>query len=133
MTIGEGMTLENFGLKHDEFVANISLEAVVEQKAEEKPELKCKTCGAPIVEQKSDYNEMLGFDVLKVKCKNGHEDNIIGFESDEPEEEVLEMKCSKCDSETLNPTMIDLYTKDKLIVTATCPKKHNTEFNIKIK
>ncbi len=136
MVIGEGMQLENFGLKHDELIANISLENVVEQKEEEeKPELKCKTCGAPIVWQDESYNDMLGLDVLKIRCKNNHEENIIGFSDDteEPEEDILELKCSKCDSETLNPTMIDLYTKKKLVVIATCPKKHKTEFNIKKK
>ena len=39
--ISDGMTLENFGLKHDELIENISLASVVKQQEKKKPELKC--------------------------------------------------------------------------------------------
>ena len=133
--ISEGLTLENFSSKHDELIYNISLESVVEQKVEEKPELLCKTCNGKIVSQQSEYNDMLGLDVLKVRCENGHDDNIIGFGDDEKEEkqEVLEIKCAKCGSDTLTPTKIDIYTKDELVVFAACPKNHESDFIIKKK
>ncbi len=129
--IGQGMELANFGLKHDELISNISLESVMEQKGKEEPELVCKKCNSKIVWQQGEYNEMLGLDVLKVRCEKGHEDTIIGFGDEEEEEEVLEIKCSKCGSESLVPTKIDLFTKENLIVFAACPKKHESEFIIK--
>lgn len=133
--ISEGLTLENFSSKHDELINNISLESVVEQKVEEKPELLCKTCNGKIVSQQSEYNDMLGLDVLKVRCENGHEDNIIGFGEDEEEEkqEAIEIKCAKCGSDTLTPTKIDIYTKDELVVFAACPKNHESDFVLKKK
>ena len=79
---------------------------------------------------------MLGLDVMKVKCENGHEENIIGFGEDKPveeEQEVLEIQCAKCGSDTLTPTKIDIYTKDALVVSAVCPKKHVGDFVIKKK
>ena len=111
------------------------MESVVEQKVEEKPELLCKTCNGKIVSQQSEYNDMLGLDVLKVRCENGHDDNIIGFGDDEKEEkqEVLEIKCAKCGSDTLTPTKIDIYTKYELVVFAACPKNHESDFIIKKK
>jgi len=126
------MSLENFSQKHDELLDNISLESVAKEQAKE-PELVCKKCGGKIVWQKKDYNDMLGLDVLLVRCENNHEDNIIGFGDEEEEEEPLEIKCSKCGSETLLPSGINIYTKDSLIVTATCPKNHKTDFIIKKK
>ncbi|NHJ38970.1 MAG: hypothetical protein FK731_02980 [Asgard group archaeon] len=131
----EGMTLENFNVKHNNLLNNISLESVIQEQEEEQKELTCRTCGGKIVWQKEDYNDMLGLDVLLVRCENNHEDNIIGFAGDEKEEEkdVIEIKCSKCGSDTLVPTEIDIFTKDALIVTATCPKNHKTDFNIKKK
>ncbi|MCK5046207.1 MAG: hypothetical protein KAS22_06485, partial [Candidatus Heimdallarchaeota archaeon] len=135
--IRDGMTLENFGSKHDELISNISLESVVKQRDKKKPELLCKVCNGKIVSQQSEYNDMLGLDVLKVKCENGHDDNIIGFGDDkseeEEEQEVVEIKCTKCGSDTLTPTKIDIYTKDELIVFAACPKNHESDFVLKKK
>ncbi|HUT79586.1 MAG TPA: hypothetical protein VMZ29_00165 [Candidatus Bathyarchaeia archaeon] len=133
--IYKDMTLDDFSLKHDELVNNIALDSVAQQKEKTTPELLCKICNGKIVWKEQSYNDMLGLDVLKVRCENSHEDNIIGFASNEEEVEdgTIELKCSKCDSETLIPSKIDLYSKDKLIVTATCPKNHDTEFNIKKK
>jgi len=126
------MTLENFSSKHDELLDNISLESVAKEQKKE-PELVCKVCGGKIVWQKREYNDMLGLDVLLIRCENNHEDNIIGFGDEEEEEEPLEIKCAKCGSETLLPSAIDIFTKDSLVVTATCPKNHKTEFTIKKK
>lgn len=133
--IYKDMTLDDFSLKHADFVNNISLDSVAKQKEKAEPELLCKICQGKIVWKEQSYNDMLGLDVLKVRCENNHEDNIIGFASDKDEvkDDIIELKCSKCDSETLIPTKIDLYTKDKLVVTTTCPKNHETEFNIKKK
>lgn len=135
--ISDGMTLENFGSKHDELISNISLESVVKQRDKKKPELLCKVCNGKIVSQKSEYNDMLGLDVLNVKCENGHDDNIIGFGDDkseeEEEQEVVEIKCTKCGSDTLTPTKIDIFTKDELIVFAACPKNHESDFALKKK
>ena len=39
----------------------------------------------------------------------------------------------KCDSETLIPTRVDLFSKDSLIVYANCPKNHETDFTLKKK
>ncbi len=132
--ISEGMTLENFGLKHDQLIDNISLELVLKQQDKKKPELKCKVCKGKIISQVAEYNDMLGLDVLKVKCENGHDDNIIGFGDEKPEEEeIIEIKCAKCGSDTLSPTKIDIYTKDELIVYAACPKNHEGSYTIKKK
>jgi Zn finger protein HypA/HybF involved in hydrogenase expression len=133
--ISEGMTLDNFGLKHDELISNISLESVIMQQDKKKPKLLCKVCKGKIVSQQSEYNDMLGLDVLKVKCENGHDDNIIGFGEDEKEEkqETIEIECAKCGSDTLTPTKIDIYTKDELVVFAACPKNHESNFTIKKK
>lgn len=131
----EGMTLGNFNVKHNQLINNISLESVIQEQEEEPKELTCRTCGGKIVWQKEDYNDMLGLDVLLVKCENNHEDNIIGFADDEKEakEEAIEIKCVKCGSETLVPTGIDIFTEEILTVTVTCPKNHKTDFNIKKK
>jgi hypothetical protein len=133
--ISEGMTLDNFGLKHDELISNISLESVIMQQDKKKPKLLCKVCKGKIVSQQSEYNDMLGLDVLKVKCENGHDDNIIGFGEDEKEEkqETIEIECAKCGSDTLTPTKIDIYTKDELVVFAACPMNHESNFTIKKK
>ncbi|MHA1587039.1 MAG: hypothetical protein ACTSUW_06825, partial [Candidatus Heimdallarchaeota archaeon] len=135
--ISDGITLENFVSKHNELVNNISLESVLKQREKKKPPLVCKVCKGKIVSQRSEYNEMLGLDVLIIKCENGHDDNIIGFGDDKPEEEeeqeVIEIKCTKCGSDTLTPTKIDIYTKDELVVSADCPKNHKSDFTIKKK
>ncbi|MHA1213433.1 MAG: hypothetical protein ACTSSH_13365, partial [Candidatus Heimdallarchaeota archaeon] len=131
--IYSGMTLENFSLKHDDLINNISLDSVAEQREKAEAELICKICNGKIVWRQKDYNDMLGFNVLKIRCLNGHEDTIIGFADEEEEEEVIEIKCAKCDSETLIPTKIDLFSKDALAVVAACPKNHETEFIIKKK
>ncbi|NHJ46948.1 MAG: hypothetical protein FK733_04090 [Asgard group archaeon] len=135
INIYDGMTLENFSRKHDQLLTNISLESVIQEQEKKEPEeLKCRTCGGKIVSRREDYNDMLGLDVLLVKCENNHEDNIIGFVADEKEEEeVVEIKCAKCGSDTLTPTAINLFTKDALVLTAICPKNHRSEFNIKKK
>jgi hypothetical protein len=134
--IYEDMILEDFSVKHDQIISNISLASVIKEQEEKPKDLTCRTCGGKIVWQKEDYNDMLGLDVLLVKCENNHEDNIIGFADDdeeEEEEETIEIKCAKCGSEALEPTAIDIFTKETLIVTATCPRNHNTDFNIKKK
>lgn len=135
--INDKLSLENFDLKHEELVSNISLELVKEQQQQQQKEeeIVCKKCGAKIVWKKEDYNDMLGLDVLMVRCENGHEDNIIGFgeEKEEAKVETLEIKCAKCDSEILSPVGLDIFTKDSLIVTVACPKNHETEFVIKKK
>jgi hypothetical protein len=133
LAIYEGMTLEKFSAKHDQLLNNISMESIQQEPDEEEPEeLSCRTCGGKIVWQREEFNEMLGLDVLLVRCENNHEDNVIGFsKEDEKEAEIEEIKCTKCGSDTLIPTAIDIYTKDALIITATCPKNHQSSFNIK--
>ncbi|NHJ05042.1 MAG: hypothetical protein EAX90_09475 [Candidatus Heimdallarchaeota archaeon] len=133
--ISDKLSLENFDSKHEELVSNISLESVKEQQQLKEEEIVCKKCGGKIVWKKEDYNDMLGLDVLLVRCENGHEDNIIGFgeEKEETKIETLEIKCAKCDSEILSPVGLDIFTKDSLIVTVACPKNHETEFIIKKK
>ncbi|MFW9924281.1 MAG: hypothetical protein ACFFDW_13435 [Candidatus Thorarchaeota archaeon] len=136
LKISNGMNLENFSIKHDELVTNISLESVMEQQKKQRPELKCKICGAPIVSQKEDYDDMLGFEILRVKCQNNHEDTIIGLggeDENKKEEEPIEIKCSKCGSETFTPISIDIFSKDSLIVSASCPKNHKSDITIKKK
>ena len=135
--ISDDLSLENFESKHEELINNISLESVKEkqQKEEKEEELVCKKCGGKIVWKKEDYNDMLGLDVLMVRCENGHEDNIIGFgdEKEEEKPEPLEIKCSKCDSEILSPVGIDIFSKNELSVTVACPKNHETTLVIKEK
>ena len=135
--ISDDLSLDNFDSKHEELISNISLESVKEkqQKEEKEEELVCKKCGGKIVWKKEDYNDMLGLDVLMVRCENGHEDNIIGFGEEKEEEQVepLEIKCSKCDSEILSPVGIDIFSKKELSVTVACPKNHETTFIIKEK
>jgi len=127
------LDLESFNSKHTDFISNISFESVIKQQEEKKKELSCAKCGAKIVWKQEDYNDMLAVNVLKVRCENNHEETIIGFDSDDEEEEAepIEVKCAKCGSEALTPSAIDLFSKGEMIVTATCPKKHKTEFIIK--
>jgi len=127
------LALESFNQKHGDLINNISFESVIKQQEEKKKELSCGKCGAKIVWKQEDYNDMLAVNVLKVRCENNHEETIIGFDSedDEKDEEPIEVKCAKCGSEALTPSAIDLFSKGELIVTATCPKKHHTEFTIK--
>ncbi|MHA1186507.1 MAG: hypothetical protein ACTSXA_15080 [Candidatus Heimdallarchaeota archaeon] len=127
------LDLESFNSKHTDFISNISFESVIKQQEEKKKELSCAKCGAKIVWKQEDYNDMLAVNVLKVRCENNHEETIIGFDSDDEEEEAepIEVKCAKCSSEALTPSAIDLFSKGEMIVTATCPKKHKTEFIIK--
>ncbi|MHA1441416.1 MAG: hypothetical protein ACTSPK_06040 [Candidatus Heimdallarchaeota archaeon] len=127
------LDLESFNSKHTDFISNISFESVIKQQEEKKKELSCAKCGAKIVWKQEDYNDMLAVNVLKVRCENNHEETIIGFDSDDEEEEAepIEVKCAKCGSEALTPSAIDLFSKGEMIVTATCPKKHKTEFTIK--
>ena len=58
---------------------------------------------------------------------------VMGEEAAEEEEEVLEIQCAKCGSDTLTPTKIDIYTKNELLVYAVCPKKHEGSYTIKKK
>ncbi len=127
------LDLESFNSKHTDFISNISFESVIKQQEEKKKELSCAKCGAKIVWKQEDYNDMLAVNVLKVRCENNHEETIIGFDSDNEEEEAepIEVKCAKCGSEALTPSAIDLFSKGEMIVTATCPKKHKTDFTIK--
>ena len=127
----KGLKIETFEIKHNEFISNISLESVLHQKEEEKPILVCKICKGKIVWQQEDYNEMLGFNVLRVRCINNHEDNIIDMRTEIDKEIEVELKCTKCGSESLLPVKINLFTDEKLTITTTCPNNHETEFNIK--
>ncbi|MBD3189291.1 MAG: hypothetical protein GF308_01535 [Candidatus Heimdallarchaeota archaeon] len=129
----ENMSLENFGPKHEELIDNISLTALAKLSEKEEPLRKCKKCGSPIVWQERGYNEMLGFDYLKVRCEKGHEETLIGLEEseeDEDEEETLELKCPQCGEKPLKIQTIDLFTADELIVINVCPKDHKIKFTL---
>ncbi|NHJ87498.1 MAG: hypothetical protein FK734_18700 [Asgard group archaeon] len=131
LDFAKGMTLSNFADKHEGFISAIDLETAFAQQEEEKEPLLCKKCGAEIVWQQAEYNDMLGFNVLKVRCKNGHEDNLIGFAEETTEEEPQEFKCSSCD---LKPTILeslDLFSDGSLKIVTQCTKKHKTEFVVK--
>jgi len=125
------LDLKSFNSKHNGLISNISFESVIKQQEEKKKELTCAKCGAKIVWKQEDYNEMLAVNVLKVRCENNHEETIIGFDEEEEEAKPIEVKCAKCGSEALTPSAIDLFSKGELIITATCPKKHKSVFNIK--
>jgi hypothetical protein len=130
LNIIDKMSLENFQEKHENFIENLLLTKIAQFKDKETI-LKCKKCGAEIVWQQEEYNEMLGLDVLKVRCKNGHEDSILQFEEEgEEEEELIEVKCKECQQAPLTIKQVDLYSNNFLNILAICPNDHRNEFKL---